>query len=506
MSRRRTAIVLLLSGATGAGILAAQQGLSLAESQDYSLFGNTRSRNMVSPARGLPERWNVETGENVLWVAELGSQAYGGPVLYKDRIFAGTNNEAPRNPKVTGDRGVLMVFDADSGAFLWQAAHAKLSAGRVNDWPLQGICDGPYVEGDRLWYVSNRAELIAADVAGFRDGENDGPFTGEAATGESDEDVVWKLDMIAQLDVFPHNQAAGNPLVVGDLVFTTTGQGVDEAHINVPVPLAPSFIAVNRLTGALVWEDSSPGKHILHGTWSNPAFGVIKGRPQVIFPGDDGWLYSFAPATGKLLWKFDVNPKESKWVIGGAGTRNNLIATPVIYRDKVYIGVGQDPEHGEGPGHFYAIDATKDGDVTATGAVWHRGGEEFHRTISTAAIADGIVYIADLSGFLYALDAESGQLYWKHDVFAAIWGSPFVADGRVYLGDEDGDVAVLAAGKEKKLLGEINMGGAVLSTPVAKDGVLYVMSRNKLFALKNGARWTLPAAKPAPAAAEGKAP
>jgi outer membrane protein assembly factor BamB len=499
MSRTRIAVVLFCVGATGAGLLAAPQALSLAESQDYSLFGNTRSRNMVSPAKGLPERWDVESGENVLWVAALGSQAYGGPVLYKNRIFAGTNNEAPRNPKLTGDRGVVMVFDADSGAFLWQAAHPKLSAGRVNDWPLQGICDGPYVEGDRMYYVSNRAELIASDVAGFRDGENDGPFQGETETGETAEDIVWKLDMIAELDVFPHNQAAGNPLVVGDLVFTTTGNGVDEAHINVPVPQAPSFIAVNRRTGELVWENNSPGAKILHGTWSNPTYGVVKGRPQVIFPGDDGWVYSFEPLTGKPLWKFDANPKDAKWVIGGAGTRNNLIATPVLYDDKVYIGVGQDPEHGEGPGHFYAIDATKEGDVTTSGLVWHRGGEEFHRTISTAAIADGIVYISDLSGFLYALDAKSGRLYWQYDAFAAIWGSPFVADGRVYLGDEDGDVAVLAAGKVKKVLGEINMGGAVLSTPVAKDGVLYVMSRGKLFALKNGAHWK-------PPAGEGKKP
>jgi outer membrane protein assembly factor BamB len=227
---------------------------------------------------------------------------------------------------------------------------------------------------------------------------------------------------------------------------------------------------------------------------------VIKGRPQVIFPGGDGWLYSFEPATGKLLWRFDANPKDARWVLGGAGSRNNLIATPVIYDDKVYIGVGQDPEHGEGNGHFYAIDATKDGDVTATAVVWHRGGEDFHRTISTAAIADGIVYAADLSGFLYALDAKTGQLYWQHDTFAAIWGSPFVADGRVYLGDEDGDVVVLAAGKEKRLIAETNMGAAVLSTPVAKDGVLYVMSRNRLWALKSGARWTPPAAaEPAPA-------
>jgi outer membrane protein assembly factor BamB len=170
------------------------------------------------------------------------------------------------------------------------------------------------------------------------------------------------------------------------------------------------------------------------------------------------------------------------------GTRNNIIATPVVYENKVYIGVGQDPEHGEGLGNFWAIDATKRGDITESGRVWHRGGEDFGRTISTAAIHDGLLYIADLSGFLYCLDAETGEHYWTYDAFAAVWGSPFVADGKVYLGDEDGDVAILEEGKEMKLLAEINMGTAVYTTPVARDGVLYIASRNMLYALQEGAR------------------
>ena len=431
----------------------------------------------------------------MLWVAELGSQSYGGPVLYKDRIFAGTNNERLRNPKLTGDRGVLMVFDAESGAFVWQSAHAKLAAGRVNDWPLQGICDGPHVEGDRLYYVSNRAELIAADVAGFRDGENDGPFTGETETGETDEDVVWKLDMIAELDVFPHNQAAGNPLVVGDLVFTTTGQGVDEAHINVPVPKAPSFIAVNRLTGKLVWEDASPGSKILHGTWSNPAYGVVKGRPQVIFPGDDGWIYSFDPATGKPLWKFDANPKDSKWVIGGAGTRNNLIATPVIHDDKVYIGVGQDPEHGEGIGHFYAIDATKDGDVTraagcGTAAATtpphhlHRRHRRRHRLRRRPL------------GLPLRARRETGSCTGSTTPSRRS-GAPPSSPTAASTSATKTATWWCSRRASRRSCSARSTWQRLLSTPVAKDGVLYVMGRNKLFALKNGARWTPPAAKPA---------
>jgi outer membrane protein assembly factor BamB len=274
---------------------------------------------------------------------------------------------------------------------------------------------------------------------------------------------------------------------VDGLLFATTGNGVDEGHINIPSPAAPSFIALDVKTGALVWENNMPGSKIFHGTWSNPTYGVVKGRPQVIFPGGDGWLYSFEPKTGKPLWKFNANPPGAKYVLGGRGTANEIIGTAVIWEDKLYVGVGQDPEHGEGVGNFWCIDATLDGDVTEKGKDWHRGGNDFHRTISTAAIHDGIVYAADLSGFLYALDARTGQHYWTHDMLAAIWGSPFVVDGRVYLGDEDGDVEVLKVGKNKQVLGSYNMGVSVYSTPVARDGVLYVLARNRLFALQQGA-------------------
>jgi outer membrane protein assembly factor BamB len=458
-----------------------------------AMFGNTPQRNMVSHEKGLPTKWNLDSGMNIKWVAELGSQTYAGPVVADGQVYVGTNNQREYNPKLKGDRGNVMAFDAETGELIWQAAHAKLGAGRVNDWPLQGVCSTPSVLGDRIYYVSNRAEVVCADTKGFRDGENDGPFKDESNTDKIDEDIVWKFDMIGELDVFPHNLAAGSPLIVGDILYTVTGQGVDEGHRNVPAPLAPSLIALDKNTGELVWEHAGPGKNTLHGSWSNATYAEVEGRPQVMYPGGDGWLYSFEPKTGKLLWKFNLNPKDSKWELGGRGTKNNVISTPVYHDGLVYLGVGQDPEHGEGPGHFYAIDPTMEGDVTDKAKVWHRGGEDFHRTMSSPSIADGLLYIADLSGFVYCLDAKTGELYWKYDAFAAIWGSTFLADGHVYIGDEDGDIAVLKHGKKMELLQEANMGNAVYTTPVAKDGVIYVASRTKLFAIENGAKLKKPA-------------
>ena len=200
-----------------------------------------------------------------------------------------------------------------------------------------------------------------------------------------------------------------------------------------PTPKAPSFIAVNKKTGKVVWSDASPGEHIMHGQWSNPAYAEVSGKPQVIFPGGDGWLYAFDPETGKLIWKFDCNPKDAGLQARRrAATRNDFIATPVVYDNQLYIGVGQDPEHDEGVGHFWCIDLGE-GDAIRSRTCRQRpdpgqrqlrpegpGEPEFGpglalrrparranaerdyifgRTLSTAAVHDGLVYIGELDGY-----------------------------------------------------------------------------------------------------------
>jgi outer membrane protein assembly factor BamB len=468
---------------------------------EQAMYGGTAARNMVSDETRLPTRWDPATGLNVKWTADLGSQSYGGPVVAGGKVFVGTNNQGRRNPKIDGDRGVLMAFRAADGQFLWQAVHDKLSQGKVNDWPLQGICSTPAIEGNRLYYVSNRAELVCADTEGFRDGKNDGPFTAETDTSEIAANFIWKLDMIGLLGVYPHNQAASSPLVIDDLVYVITGNGVDEGHINIPAPQAPSFLAVDKHTGKVVWQSSLPGARILHGQWSSPSFGVLDGKPEILFPGGDGWLYALEPRTGKMIWRFDCNPKDAVYTIGPGSTRNNLLAMPVIVGDMVYIAVGEDPEHGEGIGHLWALRPKGEGDLTAKAVVWHRDGEDFHRSLSSVAVRDGLLFTADFSGYVYCLDAQTGQLYWIYNSYASIWGSPLVADGKVYIGNEDGDVAVLRAGLKLEVLAKMPMGSAIFSTAVARDGVLYITSRSKLYALAEG----IPAHSPplAPASPAG---
>ena len=511
---------------------------------DWIMYGGTPSRNMVNTsAKGLPTSWetNPKKGlKNILWVADLGSKAYGGPIVANGRVFIGTNNENPRDKKLIGplmkdgkpvldkngkqafgpiDHGIVMAFDEKDGKFLWQSVFPKLEGGQVRDWPREGICSSPHIEGDKMYFVSNRCEVVCADVK----------------TGKS----IWTLDMIGKLEVFPHNLSDCSPLLVGDHLWVVTSNGVDEGHLNVPAPKAPSFIKVDKANGNVLWSDNTPTKYLLekppqgvelkdffkqlvnkgkliqHGQWANPAYGVVNGQPQVIFPGGDGWLYAVDPM-GQLIWKFDCNPKDSKYELQGRGTRNDFIATPVIYKNRVYIGVGQDPEHNTGVGHLYCIDMTKKGDVSPdlvtddtvfppktkanpnSAQVWHYGGPipdpnlvkklnrnyYFGRTMSTCAIHEDILYVTDLNGRLHCLNANTGEVYWEYFTDAETWSSPYYADGKVYVGNDSEAVFIFKHGKKLNKIAEIEMHGRVRATPVAANGVLYVMTENKLWAIQ----------------------
>ena len=507
---------------------------------DWPQWGGTPVRNNVSLEKKVPSEWDVgqfddktgqwlqESAKNVRWVAQLGSQTYGTPTVAGGRVFCATNNRAgwTKRYPTTVDLGCLVCFKQADGRFDWQLSCKKLEQGSALDWPETGICCSPLVEGNRVWLVTNRCEVVCLDAAGFSDRKNDGSHQSDPNADRDQANIVWSFDMIRQLGVQPHNMSSCSVTAAGDLLFVNTSNGADENHVKVPAPDAPSFIALDRNTGKLVWADNSPGANILNGQWSSPAYGVIGGVPQVVFAGGDGWLYSFLakPTPGKpeLLWKFDCNPKTSVWKLDGRGDRASIVATPVIHEDRVFIATGDDPALGEGPGHLWCIDATKRGDVSPelvfdksgkpvaprrlqaadtkagdvvrpnpnSAAVWHYTGSDgkslMHRTLSMAAIHDNLLVIGDLIGLLHCLDVKTGKPYWIYDVMSSTWGSPLIADGKIYIGNEDGEVVVLELSPKLNELGKNNVGGGVYTTPVAANGMLYIATKNRLIAIGPG--------------------
>lgn len=498
---------------------------------DVPQLGLSHYRNNVTAA-SIPTEWNVKSGQNIKFAARLGSQTYASPVVANGKVFVGTNNSAgfvKRFPSKI-DLGCLVAYDASNGKFLWQHSNEKLPTGRVNDWEQLGICSSPIVSGDRLWYISNRDELCCLDTEGFLDGENDGPFKEEPNQNQDEADVIWKLDLM-KLGASPHNASSCSVTLVGDVLLATSSNGVDEGHKKVAQSQAPVFLAINKNTGAVLWSDGSSGANIMHGTWSSPCFGSLGGKQQAIFAGGDGWLYSFDIAgengKAKLLWKFDCNPKASIYKLERA-TRNPLIGTPVIYDGLVYVGVGEDPEHGEGNGHLWCVDPTKEGDISPTlvfnskspekpieykrvqacekdkgdferdnpnsGLVWHYEGTDtkkfestMHRTLASAAIKNNLLFIADQSGLFHCLDAKTGKPHWTHDLLAASWSTTLIAGDKVYIADVDGQVAIFELSDKMNLIAEVELDTPVYTTPAVANGVLYVATFNTLYAIQEGA-------------------
>ena len=269
---------LFLFAAVTIGLIASDPGIG-----DWPMWGGTPDRNMVSSQHVLTS-WDVKTGKNVKWVAQLGSQSYGNPVVAGGQVYVGTNNELVRDPKEPGDRGVLMAFRESDGQFLWQQANAKLASGRANDWPFQGVCSSPLVEGDKLYYVTNRCEIMCLDTKG------DGTHA----------KVNWKFDMMEEVGSQPHNMSNSSPVTYGDLLYVSTSNGQDESHVHIPSPNAPAIIAVNKKTGKLVWEDNPVHDKILHGQWSSPSVGKVGDVVQVVIGQGDGYVRGYeAMSAGK---------------------------------------------------------------------------------------------------------------------------------------------------------------------------------------------------------------
>ncbi len=509
---------------------------------DWPQWGGTPARNMYSPETNLPvlvSPGSVREGNNdpavapkcLHWKAKLGSQSYGNVTVARGKVFVGTNNDFPRDPQHEGDRSILLCLDEQTGEFLWQLVIPKLAAGKVNDYESLGVLSSSTVDGNRVYIVTSRCEVMCLDIEGMANG-NDGPFTAEAdymvkdvivnrgqsnaspappaKVGPKDADIIWVYDMMDELGAFPHNAANSSVLVDGDIVYVCTSNGQDWTHSNVPSPVSPSVIALDKKTGRLLGEDDAgSGPRVFHGQWSSPALGEVDGRKLVFFGGGDGWCYAFdahpvseaGQALLKTVWKFNCNPPEyllkdgQPIKYGSTEGPSEVDATPVFYKNRVYVATGQDPEQGDGVGRLVCIDATGTGDLTQKGLVWDF--KKIHRSLSTVSIdpATGLLFVADFSGMVYCLDADSGRLYWQHDLKSAIWGSTLIADGKVYVGNEDGDLVVFAASKEKQVLTKnrvdgreqngINFGEPLYGTPVAANGSLYIQTHTRLYSFQN---------------------
>ena len=432
----------------------------------------------VSQTGNPPVDWDTTTGRNIVWSVELGNEVYSSPVVAGDVVYVGADNTRRMNPAFQEDSGVLMAFRVSDGAFLWQDVAPRVERG-LREFLLPSTTSVPYVEDDRLYYVTAECQLRSLDTKGFNDGENDGPYQEEVFKDKAAADIIWQLDIPA-LGVFPHEACNSEVLPLGDLLLVSTSNGQNEGHTRVPSPRAPSLIAVNKRSGELVWRAVGPGAQVLHGDWSSPVAGEVNGRIQVFHGGGDGVLRAYDAESGQEVWRFDGNPKDARWLPrAGVFSRSSIIASPAFADGRVFIAMGQSPGHFNAPSFVYAISPNGRGDVTKSGLLWTS--REVGRVVGTPIVKDGLLYVGDLAGTVHCLDAATGEHLWKHETNDAIWGCFLLAGDRLYAGNAEGLMTVLRAGRRKELLGQIEMDSPLYARPTAVGDTLFLATANRLY-------------------------
>ena len=502
---------------------------STALAADWPQWGGGPTRNPVSSEKGLPSDFAfeklddndkvVKPARGIAWKAKLGDRTVIPPVVADGLVWVGTNGRNPHDDKVSREDwegGVLACLRESDGKLLWRHRTPRLTGKDVNwvaGYPNVPVGSAPLVEGDRLWYVNNRHEVVCFDISPLKKG-----------TGNPTE--VWKLDMRTKLGAFPHLPLmqfgfAASVAGHGDKLYVVTHNGIGEDHVKVPAPDAASLVCVEKASGKVLWKDNSPGKDILQYQISSPLVVEIGGAVQVIVGQGDGWLRAFEAATGKLIWKCDLNAKAAEWDLGGTGNRNYVVATPIYYDGRVFVATGQEVSSGPGPAALYCIDPTKGGDVSRelevapmkgkpnpnSAVVWYTPEQVpadaprievgkkkrdllrsrdyyFGRSIAGCVAHDGLVYAADVSGFVYCFDAKTGKLYWADDTKCTVVGQLLCADGKVLVATDWFDLFVFAHGKEHKRLARIEANELFHAGPVFANGTLYLTSENTLYAVR----------------------
>jgi outer membrane protein assembly factor BamB len=488
---------------------------------DQPQWGHRWTRSLVSLERGLPDSFDPATGKNILWTAKLGTETHSTPIIAGGRVYIGTNNGEPRDPKHQGDRGVLMCFDEKDGHLLWQLVVPKREEDRYHDWPKSGISSPVTVEGDRVYIVSSRGEVMCLDVHGLANG-NDGPFRDEHAhytprganapaeplpsPGPLDADILWKFDLTKEAGIWSHDGAHSSILIHGNHLYLNSGTGVDNTHRKIRTPDAPSLVVLDKRTGRYLARDNEYiAPNIFHCTWSSPALAEVNGRPLVFFAGGNGMVYAFEPiaeanasadntapvAHLKKVWQFDFDPAGPKTEVHRFTTNraegpSNIYGMPVFHDGRLYVAGGGDLFWGKREAWLKCIDATKTGDITGGGQVWSYPLQK--HVFGTPVSHEGLIYLADCGRTMHCIEAATGRAVWTHEINGEVWASPLVADGKVYLGTRSGAYYVFATGRDKRLLSESKLSKGISATTTAANGTLYVATMTHLYAVKSGTK------------------
>jgi outer membrane protein assembly factor BamB len=301
----------------------------------------------------------------------------------------------------------------------------------------------------------------------------------------------------------------GSCAIHRDLLFAPTGNSAkwkDKGVYPATNPTAPTLVCLNKRTGEVVWQDHSDSLGLCRGAHSSPLVIDTGAGIQVVHAQGDGWVRGFDAATGKLIWKFDTNPKGAEWMLGRSDQGKRVVtATPVYAEGLIYFAHGYPTEISRGPGRLFCIEpAKKTGDISKeleddqgtarpnpnSGLIWdfaragHAKSDQMHLCGSSVAVESGLVIATDTDGYTHCFGARTGERHWVYDCDSDPGGNTLIIDDKVYIPTGSGDVPILRLSKTLSVLARPSLNQAIESPLVFANRNLYILTIQGLFAIE----------------------
>jgi outer membrane protein assembly factor BamB len=409
----------------------------------------------IAEKQNLPDKWDGKSGENILWRVPVPGLAHSSPIVWGHRIFVtsavSSDPKATFRPGLYGDgdasedrspqKWMLYALDKRTGKILWErVAHEGVPREKRHIKSTYASAT-PATDGRIVvaWFGSQG--VFAYDLNGR---------------------LLWQVD-IGRLNVGAYDiptyewGTASSPIIWNNLVILQCDTQDDSF-----------LLALDADTGQQVWKterDELP-------SWGTPTVALTSAGPELVTNASN-FIRGYDPRTGKELWKL--------------GRSSKITApTPLFADNKFIIASGRAPER-----PIFVVKAGARGDLTlpegkssSDSVVWSRSGRGSY--MPTPLVYDGILYVLANNGLLDAYDLQTGAEIYRQRlplVGSGFSASPVAADGKIYLSNEDGDMLVIAAGRNYAHLGTNSMGELLMATPALSEGVMYVRSAQSLFAI-----------------------
>ena len=396
------------------------------------------SANGISAEKNLPTKWSAAGAENVLWKLPMPALSGSTPIIWGDRIFLSVADPLP-DP---GTKPSLHLWCVDrvKGTILWQK---PLGGGNRKYQKANSSSPSPVTDGTSVWVLTATGVLKAFD------------FTGKE---------LWARDIPADYGAFGLNWGYGSsPLLHGDSLYVQVLHGMKTDD--------PSYLLrINKVTGKTTWRAERPTNAQTESpdSYTTPAIVRVGNTEELVVTGGDV-VTGHELATGKELWRADgLNPTNNPYY--------RIVASPVVHGDLILAPTRERP--------MLMLKAGGKGDITKTHVLWSF---DSGPDVPTPVTDGTYVYSVNDRGIMFCLDARTGkEIYGRQRLRPGTYsGSPVLADGKIYITNEDGVTSIVKAGPVFQVIAENEFEDYSLSSPAISGGTMYFRTTKFLWAIGN---------------------